>query len=171
MSKKKLLAALAAQPDLLNRCLLLADAPTQRTRVTRPDELWAEFLPLLQGFEVEKFAVIALNVRHVLIDKEVLCTGTFDCTIVDPRQVMRWALTRMRPIHSLAVAHNHPSNQSGPSTSDDSVTQRLAAACKAVGIHFLDHIIMTDSTTYYSYARDSGVYMPSLGDHSRYIIK
>jgi DNA repair protein RadC len=51
---------------------------------------------------------------------------------------------------AVIVAHNHPSGQLSPSIEDDDITARLKAAAEILGLHFLDHLIFSD-TTFFSY--------------------
>jgi DNA repair protein RadC len=46
---------------------------------------------------------------------------------------------------AFGVAHNHPSGCVDPSKRDRRVTTRLAEAADAVGVRFLDHVVVTDS--------------------------
>jgi DNA repair protein RadC len=57
---------------------------------------------------------------------------------------------------SLAVAHNHPSGQKFPSREDEKVTQRVKIGCEAVGLRFLDHLIIADGS-YYSFCDEGKV--------------
>ena len=50
----------------------------------------------------------------------------------------------------MAIAHNHPSGVLKPSKEDDMLTMRVKKACEAVGIRFVDHLIVTGKG-YYSY--------------------
>lgn len=46
---------------------------------------------------------------------------------------------------AFAVAHNHPSGELEPSAADLEATRALAAGAKAVGLRFLDHLIVAGS--------------------------
>ena len=41
-----------------------------------------------------------------------------------------------------AIAHNHPSGDCTPSAEDHAVTRRIQLAASAVGLRFLDHIVV-----------------------------
>jgi DNA repair protein RadC len=45
---------------------------------------------------------------------------------------------------TLLLAHNHPNGVPTPSIADRIATERLARAAAAVGIHVLDHLVITD---------------------------
>jgi len=51
---------------------------------------------------------------------------------------------------ALILAHNHPSGDVTPSKNDFSITQKIKAAGKILGIHLLDYIII-GKTGYYSF--------------------
>lgn len=142
--------ALRAHPELANTVLLLVAEPP--TRVTTPSEALALFRPLLAGRETEALAVAALDRRLRVIDCAILTTGSDTWTVVDPRQVLRWALTRARPAHAIILAHNHPSGDPEPSAEDRAVTRRVADAARAVGLVFQDHLVVTDAGEYVSLA-------------------
>jgi DNA repair protein RadC len=48
--------------------------------------------------------------------------------------------------HGFALAHNHPTDDPRASPADIEVTQQLRFAAAEIGLHFLDHIIVTDQT-------------------------
>jgi len=118
--------------------------------ITDAADAEAAVVGLLAGREAEALAAVALDRRHRVIDTEILTTGNDSMTVVCPRQILRWVLTRARPATSVLVAHNHPSGASQPSSQDDDVTWRLGAACRAAGITFVDHLIIGSAV--YSYA-------------------
>ena len=51
---------------------------------------------------------------------------------------------------AMILFHNHPSGTLRPSTQDDALTQKVAAAARLFDIRVNDHIIVTDGG-YYSY--------------------
>jgi DNA repair protein RadC len=57
---------------------------------------------------------------------------------------------------SVAVAHNHPSGQNFPSNEDAKITKRIKEGCDAIGIRFLDHIIIAQGK-YYSFADEGRI--------------
>lgn len=146
------LAALKANPELAERVLMLAE-PQGKNRVlaVRDAMLWAR--GSLAGLDHERLAVLALNRMNAVIDSTHLTTGTDGFCIVDPKQVLRWVLTRKRAAHSFVLAHNHPSGDPTPSAQDNSVTERVARAAQAVGLRMLDHIVV-GAESEYSYAEN-----------------
>jgi len=52
------------------------------------------------------------------------------------------------------LVHNHPSGDTGPSSEDINLTNRIIDACNIVGIKVLDHIIIgKNEEDYYSFAK------------------
>lgn len=151
--KAALLRALEADPSLLDRALVLAEGPSTDGAVTSPGAARAVVLPLLAGLEVERLVVIALDRRRRVVDVEALTQGTDGFTIVDPKHVFRWALTRKRTVSAIILAHNHPSGDPTPSPQDRDVTERCARAGRMLGIPVIDHLVVTD-TGYRSMAED-----------------
>jgi DNA repair protein RadC len=52
--------------------------------------------------------------------------------------------------------HSHPSGDPEPSEDDLTITKRLTEAGKIIGIEVLDHIIIGDHTSFYSF-KEKGV--------------
>ena len=108
--------------------------------------------PRMQDLDVEEAWVMLLNQHYKLIKALRISHGGISETAVDVRIILKEALLCNATV--LALAHNHPSNNTQPSSSDDQLTQRVKKACEVLRIYFLDHVIITDGK-YYSY-NDSG---------------
>lgn len=145
MTQKKLLQAVRAKPELLERMLLLAeDSPPYSC--TSPEELYKAVAPHLLGYPEERLAVVALNRRRKVLGVEVLTKGNDSFTIVCPRQIFRWALLQGRSgASAIALAHNHPSGDPSPSTQDVEVTRRVLRTGRVLGVSLLDHLILAGS--------------------------
>lgn len=76
-------------------------------------------------------------------------------TVVDVKMILVTAL--QCGANSVAIAHNHPSGQCRPSREDEKVTQRLKAGCEAVGLRFLDHLIICPNNGYYSFCDEGKI--------------
>ena len=94
------------------------------------------------GFEkTERFRILFLNRRNVLIADEVQQTGTVDHTPVYPREVIKRALELGAT--ALIMVHNHPSGDPTPSKADIDMTNEVKDAGTKLGITLHDHLIMT----------------------------
>ena len=83
-----------------------------------------------------------LNSHNQIIHDEVISIGTINSNIVHPREVFRPAVEYNAV--AVVLAHNHPSGIAAPSAQDIEVTKQLADAGKVMGIHLLDHVIITE---------------------------
>lgn len=150
-TQKALLEAVRDDPDLLHRLHRLLRPRDRREPVSCPDEAFQAVRPYLFGRENEVLLGVALSPRRRVWDIEVLTQGSDRCTVVDPRQILRWALTLPRGAPSgIVLAHNHPSGNPAPSGEDLEVTRRMARACQAVSIELVDHLVVGGGEEYTS---------------------
>jgi DNA repair protein RadC len=89
---------------------------------------------------IERFRVLHLNTKNVLIRDEVMSEGSIDQTAVHVREVIKRALDLGSA--SIILVHNHPSGDPSPSRADIEVTRAIADVAKRMGIALHDHIIM-----------------------------
>jgi DNA repair protein RadC len=105
-------------------------------------------LERLRTRQQEHFVVLSLDGGQRLITQRTIAIGTLDAVMAHPREVFAGAVAERAA--SLIIAHNHPSNDTTPSTKDIELTQQLVAAGQLLGITLRDHIIMS-RTGYYSF--------------------
>ncbi|MFS0771737.1 RadC family protein [Sphingomonas sp. 1P08PE] len=89
---------------------------------------------------VERFRVLHLNTRNVLIRDEVMSKGTLDEAAVHVREVIRRAIELQSA--AIILVHNHPSGDPSPSRADIDVTRSIVEAGKRMGIAVHDHLII-----------------------------
>jgi len=90
----------------------------------------------------EHFVVMALDVHMRPIGWTVAHIGTLTMSVVHPREVFKFAISRNA--HAIIVAHNHPSSGDiRPSQEDLAITDRLQKAGDILGIKVLDHLIIS----------------------------
>ncbi len=89
---------------------------------------------------IERFRVLFLDNRNVLIRSELMAEGTVNQTPVYVREVMKRALELQAS--AILLAHNHPSGDPQPSRDDIAITSQIAAAGKPLGITLHDHVII-----------------------------
>ena len=89
-----------------------------------------------------------MNQNFKLIKTELLSRGGLTETAVDIRLIIKSAL--LNNATTIALCHNHPSNNARASKEDDRITEKLKKACELMRLYFLDHVIITDGA-YYSY--------------------
>mgnify|MGYP001002851053 FL=1 len=125
------------------RELLLRDLREQMSNspVMSSPQVLRDWLRLhCAGLQHEVFLVLYLDAHHRLIEAEELFRGTLTQTSVYPREVVKGALTRNAA--ALALAHNHPSGEAGPSRADELLTQTLKSALGLVDVRIIDHFIV-----------------------------
>jgi DNA repair protein RadC len=97
-------------------------------------------MPELGDQETERFAVVALDIRHQVLSRRIISIGSKSETIVDPREVFAWPLRV--GASRIIVAHNHPSGGLSPSPEDINLTRQLISAGKLLQMPVLDHLII-----------------------------
>lgn len=93
--------------------------------------------------ETEQFRVLYLDRKNILIADEEQARGTVDHVPVYPREVAKRALALNAS--ALILVHNHPSGDPTPSEADIAMTERVNAACNALGLTLHDHLIIGKS--------------------------
>lgn len=89
---------------------------------------------------IERFRVLHLNTKNMLIRDEVMSEGSIDQAAVHVREVIRRALELGSA--SIILIHNHPSGDPAPSRADIQITRQIEGAGKPLGIAVHDHLIM-----------------------------
>ena len=79
--------------------------------------------PLMQDLDTEEAWILLMNQNFRLIKRERISHGGISETAVDVRVIMREALLNNATV--LALAHNHPSQNTRPSKDDDALTERV----------------------------------------------
>jgi len=142
MSKKDLLEAIKGKPDLVERLLVVAESPNM-PRCLSPQEVYEAVAHLLVGQPEERLVCVAMDRHNRILAIKELTRGSDGFTVVDPRQIYRWALQQGRSgAFQIALAHNHPSGDPTPSEQDHDVTRRVAAAGRVLGITLVDHLVV-----------------------------
>ncbi|TVQ55791.1 MAG: JAB domain-containing protein [Rhodobacteraceae bacterium] len=89
---------------------------------------------------VERFHLLFLDRKNVLIADEMQARGTVDAVMVYPREVAKRALELNAS--AVIMAHNHPSGDPTPSRADVEMTRKVKAALAAVGVVLHDHVVI-----------------------------
>ncbi len=96
----------------------------------------------------EYFVCISLNGAHEVIETRVVTIGLLDKSPVHPREVFADVIADRAA--AVIFAHNHPSGDLQPSEADIRIHNQLTDAGKILGLHVLDHVIVTRKG-YYSF--------------------
>ena len=89
---------------------------------------------------IERFRVLFLDNRNMLLADEVMGEGSVQAAPVYPREVVKRALDL--GASGLILAHNHTSGDPAPSPDDIAVTREIVAAARLFDIAVHDHIII-----------------------------
>lgn len=117
-------------------------------------KLAAEMLiPLMNDLPHERFCLMCLSASNKLIHYEFVSSGGLTSTVVDAKIIFKIAIQHLAA--KLIVAHNHPSGNLKPSSSDKAVTEKILNGAKALGLHLMDHLIIAENK-YFSFA-DEGL--------------
>jgi DNA repair protein RadC len=98
------------------------------------------------SLEHEVFGCLFLDNQHRLIKFVEMFRGTINQATVYPREVVKEAL--LCNAAAIIFTHNHPSGDTGPSSSDIELTQKLCKALSLFDINVLDHIIVSKIGSY-----------------------
>ncbi len=120
----------------------------ERTRIKSSSDLCELFEPQVVDLDYEEFWVALLDAGNRVLDIRRLTQGGIRHTVVDVQMLLKMAIEKS--CTSVAVAHNHPSGQNIPSREDEKITQRIKIGCEAIGVRFIDHIIIARGK-YYSF--------------------
>ena len=116
------------------------DPPGERAQVRCPEDALALVEPLVRSADREHCLLVALDVRHRVLEVSTVSVGSVDHTFMGPREIYRDAL--LAGASAIFLAHNHPSGDATPSADDRRVTRRLAQAGAAIGVDLLDHLVI-----------------------------
>jgi len=107
----------------------------------------------MQGYQkaaAEFMHTIYLDPKNHILDIRHF-QGTTDSAAVYPAEVMRGAL--LTPgCTGMIFVHNHPTGDTDPSLCDREITRELIFAAKTLGFRVLDHVIIGNSSLFYSFA-------------------
>lgn len=100
--------------------------------------------PLLRGRTRERLVLVVCDQAHRVISCDTVSEGAVDRSPVPLREIVVAALRRDG--RAFALAHNHPGGDPTPSGSDVDATRRVTGAASSVGLRFLDHVVVTDTS-------------------------
>lgn len=129
-------ARLAASFALADR---VEGDPLQRVVRTSAD-IARVVSPLLSQARTEQVVVVACDSQHRVCRIATVAQGGVDSSPLPVREIL--ALVLRHDGVAFAVAHNHPGGGTEPSSQDRCATTELANAARAVGLRFLDHVIV-----------------------------
>jgi DNA repair protein RadC len=116
----------------------------QREVIASWDALMRYCKTVMAYRDTERFRVLFLDRKNVLIADEEQAKGTVDHVPVYPREVAKRALELNAS--ALILVHNHPSGDPTPSQADIDMTEAIEQACAAIGVTLHDHVVIGKET-------------------------
>lgn len=124
-------------------------------RCTSPEILFKLFTPFVQSKATEHLVIACFNVRNEPLNISTVSIGNVSQTIAQPRELIQIAL--LSNASSIAICHNHPSNDVSPSNADLKFTQELEEACNLMRLNLLDHLIIGLDGEYHSFKEEGNL--------------
>jgi DNA repair protein RadC len=112
----------------------------QSARIDSPNTAAMHLMPELAWSPKEKFAVVVMDVKHLILATEIISVGTSTECCADPKEIVGVVLKHKGV--RMIVAHNHPSGSLEPSPEDIQLTRQLLKAGKFMALPVLDHLII-----------------------------
>lgn len=121
---------------------------------TTPRQVFEYLYPKVKLLNKECLYALYLNTRGGLIQEVLITQGTVNSSLVDGKDIFKWALKLSAT--AIILVHNHPSGDPTPSIQDIKSTEKLVQMSKMMDVIILDHIIIGND--YYSMKEKSKVF-------------
>ena len=103
------------------------------------------------GKDNESVEVYFVNKSGKVTDIKSFTSGNANRVEVSSAELM--ALLSSAKAYGIYFAHNHVNTSANPSHNDDFVTERVAEACKIIGLELFDHCIISSTGDTFSYSQ------------------
>lgn len=108
----------------------------------------------LRDLDREYVLVVDLDTKLKPVNFSVVSIGSINSSIAPIQNVVKAAI--LSNCGNIMLFHNHPSGSLEPSREDETLTRRLAEACKLMEIGLLDHLIVAGgSGDYFSFREEN----------------
>ena len=118
-------------------------------RMSAPDAAVECIRPLIDGADREYVIACGVDSKHQPVYIEQVAIGTVSSCTVSAPEIFKAAL--LSNAAGLFLFHNHPSGEPEPSQEDKDVTTRIRLSGELIGICLIDHIIIGDDGSYFSF--------------------
>lgn len=138
-----------AEDAVIEQALAILQRRTCRaalTRIDTPREVNRLLMLAYGQAERESFGVLWMDVKHRVVKREELFTGTLAHCSVYPREIVKEGL--LANAAGCILFHNHPGGENTPSQPDLLLTKNIRDALALVDIQLHDHVIVAGATTY-----------------------
>ncbi len=123
---------------------LLTKSKNKEVKVLREYEESKEYVKnSLSELTNERVLAITLNNSCEIISCHTVSNGTVNCSAVEPKKIVEFAIKDNASY--VILAHNHPSGSYMPSQNDVEFTKFISSTLKAINITLKDHIIVGDN--------------------------
>ncbi len=129
---------IVATGELGKRFFEKKDGPTAIIRTARDV---FEYVKDMRDLPKEHLRGLYLNTHHKIVRDEIISIGTLNSSLIHPREVFKPGIEHGAV--ALILVHNHPSGVVTPSQADIDITKQLIDAGKILGIHLVDHVIVS----------------------------
>ena len=137
-------AVVVALKSVQAAAIRLGQAQVMHRPVIESWQALIDYCRSAMGYETtERFRILFLDRKNILMADEVQQKGTVDHTPVYPREVVKRALEL--GASALILVHNHPSGDPTPSKADIAMTREVKEAVAKLGIVLHDHVVVTRS--------------------------
>ena len=100
----------------------------------KPETVAAYYMERMRHRDTEQLLLVLLDAKRHIVSESVLSTGTFNSTLISPRDI---CIRAMRNEASyIVILHNHPSGDPTPSRQDVLVTQKIKEVSSIAIIFF-----------------------------------
>lgn len=114
---------------------------TDVERLNNPKDMHKLLKDVFGDSSVENLYVVYLDIKNQPTSISCIAKGTENATVFNPKEMLKIAL--LSNASRIILAHNHPSGDLTPSYDDIEATYRIMAASELLGIHVLDHLIIS----------------------------
>lgn len=124
--------------------------PSAKTdiKILETKDVYNNYRFYLERETQEKFLVLFLNNKNIVLKHRIMFVGSSNQSIIDPKAVFKEAM--LENANKIIVMHNHPSGNPLPSKEDIALTKKIKEAGLMLDIILLDHVIVGDGT-YFSF--------------------
>ena len=126
-------------------------AVIDKRSVTSPELVYQLMLPVLKNLDHEECWVLYLNRANYIIGKEMITSGSLECTLIDTNRILRKAIEKQ--CSHVILVHNHPSGSARPGQADIHQTETLRRALSAIGLSLMDHVVIAEDS-FYSFSEE-----------------
>lgn len=131
---------------------LAEEIEMNKVSFTAPEDVVKYLRAEYAGMDQEAIGVFFLDTKNKLIKLEMEAPGTVNHSTVYPREIIKKALKYNAS--GIIIAHNHPSGDPTPSSSDMKLTRTMHQAADTMGIRLVDHIVVGKGGQTYSFQHE-----------------